>query len=142
MIGARKPVYDIWGNTVNEASRMDSTGALDHIQVPRATAQLLEEHGYSVQCRGPVQVKGKGTMETYFVLGKKIARARSMNRNPSTRSTLAAFVYGLVQARILTVVPFVIDFPFSVKCSVAGKLELAGWVNPAYAISLLGYRTP
>lgn len=99
VIGARKPVYDIWGNTVNEASRMDSTGALDHIQVPRATAQLLEEHGYSVQCRGPVQVKGKGTMETYFVLGKKIARARSMNRNPSTRSTLAAFVYGLVQAR-------------------------------------------
>ncbi|KAH8026314.1 hypothetical protein HPB51_019524 [Rhipicephalus microplus] len=99
VIGARKPVYDIWGNTVNEASRMDSTGALDHIQVPRATAQLLEEHGYSVQCRGLVQVKGKGTMETYFVLGKKIARARSMNRNPSTRSTLAAFVYGLVQAR-------------------------------------------
>lgn len=99
VIGARKPVYDIWGNTVNEASRMDSTGSLDHIQVPRATAQLLEEHGYNVQYRGPVQVKGKGTMETYYVLGKKIARVRSMNRHPSTRSTLAAFVYGLVQAR-------------------------------------------
>ncbi|EEC02924.1 adenylate cyclase, putative, partial [Ixodes scapularis] len=83
VIGARKPVYDIWGNTVNEASRMDSTGSLDHIQVPRATAQLLEEHGYNVQYRGPVQVKGKGTMETYYVLGKKIARVRSMNRHPS-----------------------------------------------------------
>lgn len=33
VIGAKKPVYDVWGNTVNEASRMDSTGNLDHIQV-------------------------------------------------------------------------------------------------------------
>jgi class 3 adenylate cyclase len=33
VIGAKKPVYDIWGNTVNEASRMDSTGVIDHIQV-------------------------------------------------------------------------------------------------------------
>ncbi|XP_064480130.1 adenylate cyclase type 8-like isoform X2 [Ornithodoros turicata] len=99
VIGAKKPVYDIWGNTVNEASRMDSTGTMDHIQVPKATAQLLEEHGYNVQPRGLVPVKGKGTMETYYILGKRIARVRSMNRHPSTRSTLAAFVYGLVQAR-------------------------------------------
>lgn len=34
VIGAKKPVYDIWGNTVNEASRMDSTGILDQLQVP------------------------------------------------------------------------------------------------------------
>lgn len=40
VIGARKPVYDIWGNTVNEASRMDSTGAMGCIQVPRYTADV------------------------------------------------------------------------------------------------------
>lgn len=40
VIGARKPVYDVWGNTVNEASRMDSTGTLGMIQVPRATAEV------------------------------------------------------------------------------------------------------
>lgn len=39
VIGARKPVYDIWGNTVNEASRMDSTGDMGRIQVPKDTAK-------------------------------------------------------------------------------------------------------
>lgn len=40
VIGARKPVYDIWGNTVNEASRMDSTGIMGRIQVPESTAKV------------------------------------------------------------------------------------------------------
>lgn len=40
VIGARKPVFDVWGNTVNEASRMDSTGTMGMIQVPRETAQV------------------------------------------------------------------------------------------------------
>lgn len=41
VIGARKPVYDIWGNTVNEASRMDSTGVMGKIQAPKHTADVL-----------------------------------------------------------------------------------------------------
>lgn len=40
VIGAKKPVFDVWGNTVNEASRMDSTGANDTIQIPKETAQV------------------------------------------------------------------------------------------------------
>lgn len=40
VIGARKPVYDIWGNTVNEASRMDSTGTMGRIQIPKDTAMV------------------------------------------------------------------------------------------------------
>lgn len=40
VIGARKPVFDIWGDTVNLASRMDSTGLIGHIQVPKETAQV------------------------------------------------------------------------------------------------------
>lgn len=47
VIGARKPVYDIWGNTVNVASRMDSTGEIWRIQVPANTADLLREKGYT-----------------------------------------------------------------------------------------------
>lgn len=47
VIGARKPVYDIWGNTVNVASRMDSTGENWKIQVPDYTAQLLISKGYT-----------------------------------------------------------------------------------------------
>lgn len=47
VIGARKPVYDIWGNTVNVASRMDSTGENWRIQVPDTTAELLKAKGYT-----------------------------------------------------------------------------------------------
>ncbi|GBN15725.1 Adenylate cyclase type 8 [Araneus ventricosus] len=101
VIGAKKPVYDIWGNTVNEASRMDSTGTFDKIQVPKATAQILEAHGYLVQFRGSVAVKGKGEMETYYVLGrrKSVGRQMSVGRHPSVHKSLAAVVYGLVRAR-------------------------------------------
>ncbi|XP_059049093.1 adenylyl cyclase 78C [Achroia grisella] len=67
VIGARKPVYDIWGNTVNEASRMETTGQMDRIQVTKYTKQLLERRGYSLKSRGLVEVKGKGRMETWWV---------------------------------------------------------------------------
>src|SRR5690606_34290596 len=52
VIGARKPVYDIWGNTVNEASRMDTTGTMDKVQVPLNTAKLLQRFGYTTEYRG------------------------------------------------------------------------------------------
>lgn len=41
VIGARKPVYDIWGNTVNEASRMESTGEIDKIQITKYTKEVV-----------------------------------------------------------------------------------------------------
>ncbi|XP_071315014.1 adenylate cyclase type 4-like [Trachinotus anak] len=67
VIGAHKPQYDIWGNSVNVASRMDSTGVLDKIQVTEETAQVVQSVGYSVTLRGVVNVKGKGELTTYFV---------------------------------------------------------------------------
>ncbi|XP_016109905.1 adenylate cyclase type 6-like, partial [Sinocyclocheilus grahami] len=67
VIGARKPQYDIWGNTVNVASRMDSTGVPDHIQVTTDLYHVLERKGYQLECRGLVKVKGKGDMTTYFL---------------------------------------------------------------------------
>uniref|UniRef100_A0A8C1G6C5 adenylate cyclase n=1 Tax=Cyprinus carpio TaxID=7962 RepID=A0A8C1G6C5_CYPCA len=67
VIGARKPQYDIWGNTVNVASRMDSTGVPDRIQVTTDLYHVLESKGYQLECRGLVKVKGKGDMTTYFL---------------------------------------------------------------------------
>lgn len=67
VIGAQKPQYDIWGNTVNVASRMDSTGVLDKIQVTEETSLILQALGYTCTCRGVINVKGKGELKTYFV---------------------------------------------------------------------------
>ncbi|XP_051917280.1 adenylate cyclase type 4-like [Hippocampus zosterae] len=67
VIGAHKPQYDIWGNSVNVASRMDSTGVLDRIQVTEETAQAVQSVGYGITLRGVINVKGKGELTTYFV---------------------------------------------------------------------------
>ncbi|KAK3868218.1 hypothetical protein Pcinc_026384, partial [Petrolisthes cinctipes] len=99
VIGAKKPVFDVWGNTVNEASRMDSTGAIDTIQIPRDSAQILNFRGFRLQYRGKISVKGKGEMDTYFVLGRKASQRQFINRQPSTYNSLAEVVYGMVQAR-------------------------------------------
>uniref|UniRef100_A0A665VTE3 adenylate cyclase n=1 Tax=Echeneis naucrates TaxID=173247 RepID=A0A665VTE3_ECHNA len=69
VIGARRPQYDIWGNTVNVASRMDSTGVPGKIQVTEDVYRLLNTN-YDLVCRGKVSVKGKGEMLTYFLEGK------------------------------------------------------------------------
>uniref|UniRef100_A0A8C2D143 adenylate cyclase n=1 Tax=Cyprinus carpio TaxID=7962 RepID=A0A8C2D143_CYPCA len=69
VIGARRPQYDIWGNTVNVASRMDSTGEPGKIQVTEEVNRLLQTD-YDLVCRGNVSVKGKGQMLTYFLEGK------------------------------------------------------------------------
>ncbi|CAK6958823.1 adenylate cyclase type 7 [Scomber scombrus] len=67
VIGARKPQYDIWGNTVNVASRMESTGELGKIQVTEETSDVLHKLGYSCDCRGLINVKGKGELKTFFL---------------------------------------------------------------------------
>uniref|UniRef100_A0A1I8MJ11 Adenylate cyclase type 3 n=1 Tax=Musca domestica TaxID=7370 RepID=A0A1I8MJ11_MUSDO len=67
VIGARKPHYDIWGNTVNVASRMESTGKAGAIQVTEETCNILQEFGYSFLQRGLVTVKGKGELMTYYL---------------------------------------------------------------------------
>ncbi|XP_055472445.1 adenylate cyclase type 4 isoform X1 [Psammomys obesus] len=67
VIGAQKPQYDIWGNTVNVASRMESTGVLGKIQVTEETARALQSLGYTCYSRGVIKVKGKGQLCTYFL---------------------------------------------------------------------------
>ncbi|NWQ78629.1 ADCY7 cyclase, partial [Columbina picui] len=80
VIGARKPQYDIWGNTVNVASRMESTGELGKIQVTEETSNILQELGYSCECRGLINVKGKGELRTYFVC-TETAKSQGMGLN-------------------------------------------------------------
>uniref|UniRef100_A0A3P9KSJ3 adenylate cyclase n=1 Tax=Oryzias latipes TaxID=8090 RepID=A0A3P9KSJ3_ORYLA len=58
VIGATKPQYDIWGMTVNLASRMDTTGVSGRIQVPEATRKVLSEWGFALELRGEIFIKG------------------------------------------------------------------------------------
>nr|XP_050847572.1 adenylate cyclase type 3 [Vespula vulgaris] len=70
VIGARKPHYDIWGNTVNVASRMESTGKVGCIQVTDETRMILEPFGFGFEQRGLVFVKGKGELFTHYLVSK------------------------------------------------------------------------
>ncbi|XP_012279415.1 adenylate cyclase type 2 isoform X2 [Orussus abietinus] len=67
VVGAQKPLYDIWGDAVNMASRMDTTGVPGKIQVTKETAAVLEQHGVKCFLRGETWVKPKGLVTTYFV---------------------------------------------------------------------------
>ncbi len=71
VIGLKKFAYDLWGDTVNTASRMESHGIPDNIQVCEATYQLLKDK-YLVEKRGLIKIKGKGEMMTYLLHGRKI----------------------------------------------------------------------
>jgi adenylate cyclase len=72
VIGRAKFSYDLWGDTVNTAARMESHAEPATIQVSERARQRLEER-YELQSRGPVEVKGKGMMETYLLIGKRDA---------------------------------------------------------------------
>ncbi|XP_044315928.1 adenylyl cyclase X E-like isoform X2 [Drosophila rhopaloa] len=67
VVGASQPHYDIWGNPVNMASRMESTGLPGHIQVTEESAKVLEEFDIMCFYRGLTFVKGRGEIPTYFV---------------------------------------------------------------------------
>ena len=74
VIGKHKFSYDLWGDTVNTASRMESHGEPSRVHVSQATHTLLEDR-YRFTDRGEMQIKGKGLQQTYFLLGR--------NENPS-----------------------------------------------------------
>lgn len=69
VIGATKFIYDLWGDTVNIASRMESTGVPSQIQVTRSVYERLKG-GFEFESRGVVQVKGKGEIETWLLRGE------------------------------------------------------------------------
>ena len=69
VIGAHKFAYDIWGDTVNIASRMESHSLPNSIQLSAATYRHLHKH-FQLERHGSVEIKGKGPMETYFLIGR------------------------------------------------------------------------
>ncbi len=70
VIGRKRFLYDLWGDAVNTASRMESQGAPGRIQVTRATYELLADE-FECEPRGTIKVKGKGEMEIWHVLGRR-----------------------------------------------------------------------
>jgi class 3 adenylate cyclase len=70
VIGAKKFAYDLWGDTVNTASRMESHGLAGVIQVTEATYEALCDK-FDFRQRGPIEVKGKGTTQAYLLINKK-----------------------------------------------------------------------
>jgi adenylate cyclase len=70
VIGLRKFIYDLWGDTVNLASRMESNGVPDRIQVSAATWERLRDR-YDFEARGDIDVKGIGSVKAYLLIGRK-----------------------------------------------------------------------
>lgn len=70
VIGTKKFSYDLWGDTVNTASRMESSGARGRVQVSETSYELLKDT-HILEERGTIEVKGKGAMRTYWLNGKK-----------------------------------------------------------------------
>ena len=70
VIGKRKFAFDVWGDTVNTASRMESHGIPGRIQISHATYLLVKEH-FDCEDRGTIAIKGKGDVQTWFVLRAK-----------------------------------------------------------------------
>uniref|UniRef100_H2YBD1 adenylate cyclase n=1 Tax=Ciona savignyi TaxID=51511 RepID=H2YBD1_CIOSA len=120
VIGAKKPQYDIWGLAVNLASRMDSTGMPDTIQVPEDLYNVLKTRGFTFKYRDVTCVKGIGKLKTYYLTGctEEAARRAGIDRAISAlgavvgkggtlflgeapqqgHHSLADVVFGLVQA--------------------------------------------
>jgi guanylate cyclase len=76
VIGLRKFVFDIWGDSVNTASRMESHGLPGRIHLSDATYELIRDE-FNCEPRGTIEVKGKGPMRTWFLLGERHAHAES-----------------------------------------------------------------
>ena len=77
VIGTRKFFFDVWGDAVNTASRMESTGEAGKIQVAQETRELLTD-GFVLEERGVIDVRGKGQMRTWFLIGRTPSTLRDI----------------------------------------------------------------
>lgn len=70
VVGTRRFFYDVWGDAVNVASRMESTGTQGRIQVPQEVYERLKD-SFVFEPRGEVEIKGKGVMRTWFLVAQR-----------------------------------------------------------------------
>jgi guanylate cyclase len=81
VIGRKRFLYDLWGDAVNTASRMESHGTSGRIQITRATKELLEDE-FVCEPRGTIPVKGKGDVETWYLVGRRASHAAEVEAHP------------------------------------------------------------
>jgi adenylate cyclase len=72
VIGRKRFLYDLWGDAVNTASRMESHGTSGRIQITEATKELLEDE-FVCELRGKIPVKGKGEMEVWYLVSRRVS---------------------------------------------------------------------
>ncbi|MEL6246754.1 MAG: adenylate/guanylate cyclase domain-containing protein [Cyanobacteria bacterium J06627_15] len=81
VIGIKKFSYDLWGDAVNVASRMESHGVVNRIQVSEATYQQLK-HRFAFEDRGHISIKGRGQMHTYLLKTQSVPQAPPASSRP------------------------------------------------------------
>ena len=84
VIGRKRFLYDLWGDAVNTASRMESHGTPGRIQITRATKELLEGE-FVCEPRGTIPVKGKGEIEAWYLVSPRpnLATEPRAHREPA-----------------------------------------------------------
>jgi len=102
VIGLKKFIYDLWGDAVNTASRMESHGIPNRIQVSSTTYECLKDY-YKFEPRGMIQVKGKGDMMTYLLVGRNSTQpiaATSLKVNNLPPETLLQQIMALEEGKV------------------------------------------
>jgi adenylate cyclase len=88
VIGRKRFLYDLWGDAVNTASRMESHGTPGRVQITRSTYELLGDE-FECEPRGPIPVKGKGDVEAWYLVGRRWDRVPAL-REEQADLTLTA----------------------------------------------------
>ena len=79
VLGTDKPVFDIISDTINVASRLQSTDIPGHIQISQATCDLVKDLDFQIEPRGEVFLKGKGNQIAYFVRSRPLGVFKSLS---------------------------------------------------------------
>ncbi|XP_043945269.1 adenylate cyclase type 9 [Protopterus annectens] len=119
VIGTTKLLYDIWGDTVNIASRMDTTGVECRIQVSEESYRVLREMGYEFDYRGTVNVKGKGQMKTFLFpksIDNGIVPHHQLSISPDIRIQVDGSIGRSPTDEIASMVPSVQNTEQTVQC--------------------------
>lgn len=85
VVGSRRFFYDVWGDAVNVASRMEATDSVGRIQVPETMYERLKDE-FVLQERGSIDVKGKGPMRTWYLIGRKATEQSADQRSEEPRT--------------------------------------------------------